>query len=847
MKYVFSAFIALVLVMNLSASAQKQIPPQLQGYWDFKADGRNGAVGMQVGTNYVELNNYMMTVDSINQSENEYKLYLTYKMREKTTDSHFSFSFKLQANDSALFCIPEGKISLRCRRYDRNPDIDYLPVSEYSKVIVGKWLDVNNTREPLAIEKGKLLFDGKRWNINWLGEYMKWEYRALIENNGEYRLVILVKQADNSWNITYNQNSSYYIPMNADLDKYAVLGNWYEPSKNEWTYGFFEEFAIYDGKFWEYKDLSIKKNKGTATLQNGNETLHLTLKKTDDSTLQIVSGKQNPITYKMAGRTLPHYKTADTTRFADNHFTRVDTAYITGYIRNRKNTKPFEISLHDVITEEQVSYYGDVDSVGRFQMKVPLYNSSRVFLDWKQMQQTDVLEPNEHYFLFYDENTKQTLYMGKNARIHNELATFDFSGIPSYYIQAGIKPLDFLAIRQQQYKKAKEYTNDIMKQMPNPSEKLRYFLANYAKYNIARDLMQFQYNLNQKDKEKLPDEYMEYVRDTMLANPVTPITLNSDFFIFMRDFMWYFNNQKENLSISSNDVIASMLKNGKLKLVKADSILVDLYTGNNFGFLFKADTVEQRKMSERYEEILKQNREQIDSETNRMLSEMRLNRNYETIKAVTSNKSIRDYYLASALYRTLDDERKPLDNELFNEMVSRIETPLFRDKILATQKFYTELSGKSIEYTESLKNTDHLKEAKDADALWKELISPYKGKIIYVDFWGTWCGACKMEMKYVADIKKQFVGKDVIFMYFANDSPEETWKKVINNYSLTGENSVHYRLPDEQQGMLERRFGINSFPTYLTIDRDGNVVDTKPPRPSYQGKIVDYLNSWLLK
>ncbi|MDD4636631.1 MAG: TlpA disulfide reductase family protein [Bacteroidales bacterium] len=759
---------ALVFVMNLSACASvpKEVPPQLHGYWQFKPDNQSGLFGMQVGPNYVEINNHMMTVDSINQSENEYTiLYLSNKKGE-----HLYFKIKQQANDSALFYTPDGKQPWRCKHFDRNPNIDYLPVSDYSKVIVGKWFD-NNSRKTLAIEKGKLLYDDKRWDINWLGASMKQEYHALIENKGEYRLIILVKQANNSWNLTFDNNSTAFLPMSDDVDKYAVFGNWYEPSKNEWTYGFFEQFAIYDGKFWTYKELTIKKNKGTATLQNGDETLQLTLTKTDDSTLLIVSGKQNAITYKLAGRTLPHYKTADATRFADNHFARVDTAYITGYIRNRKSAKPFEISLHGMFTDEDVSYYGDVDSIGRFQMKVPLYNSLMVSLVSLQMYQTDVLEPNEHYFLFYDENTKQTLYMGKNARIHNELAAFDFSGIRGYSIPAGIKPLDFLAMRQQQYKIAKEYTNDIMKQMPNPSEKLRYFLANYAKYNIAQDLMQFQYKSYRNTTEKLPDEYMDYVRDTMLANPVAPITLNSDFFIFMRDFMWYFKNQKVSLSLSADEVI----------------------------------------------------------------------------NAVTSDKIIHDYYLASELYKTLDNERKPLENELFNKMISRIKTPLFRDKILATQKFYTELPGKSLEYTESLKNTDHLKEAKDADALWKELISPYKGKIIYADFWGTWCGPCKMQMKYVADIKKQFIGKDVIFMYFANNSPEEGWKNVIKSYSLTGENIVQYRLPDQQQSMLERRFGVNSYPTYLLIDRDGNVVDTNPPRPSQQEQTVDYLNSWLLK
>jgi len=202
MKHIFSAFIALVLVLNLSASAQKQIPPQLHGYWQFKPDKQSGLFGMHIGPNYVEINSYIMMVDSINQSDNENtRLYLSNKKAGQVF-----FEIKLQANDSALF-LPDGKMTWRCKRYDRNPDIDYLPVSEYSKVIVGKWVDVNNTHEPLAIEKGKLLYEGKRWNIDWLGVSMKQEYHALIENKGEYRLIILVKQANNSWNLTFDNNS----------------------------------------------------------------------------------------------------------------------------------------------------------------------------------------------------------------------------------------------------------------------------------------------------------------------------------------------------------------------------------------------------------------------------------------------------------------------------------------------------------------------------------------------------------------------------------------------------------------------------------------------------------------
>ena len=42
-------------------------------------------------------------------------------------------------------------------------------------------------------------------------------------------------------------------------------------------------------------------------------------------------------------------------------------------------------------------------------------------------------------------------------------------------------------------------------------------------------------------------------------------------------------------------------------------------------------------------------------------------------------------------------------------------------------------------------------------------LAPHKGKVIYIDVWGSWCGPCREEMKHASAIKESLKGKDVVF------------------------------------------------------------------------------------
>lgn len=93
----------------------------------------------------------------------------------------------------------------------------------------------------------------------------------------------------------------------------------------------------------------------------------------------------------------------------------------------------------------------------------------------------------------------------------------------------------------------------------------------------------------------------------------------------------------------------------------------------------------------------------------------------------------------------------------------------------------------------------------------------YRGKVVLVDVWETWCGPCRIGHQKMAPMKKDFAGKDVVFVYLASESsPEATWKYMIAD--IPGE---HYRLSKEQAVAVRKQFDISGVPTYIIFDRSG--------------------------
>lgn len=201
----------------------------------------------------------------------------------------------------------------------------------------------------------------------------------------------------------------------------------------------------------------------------------------------------------------------------------------------------------------------------------------------------------------------------------------------------------------------------------------------------------------------------------------------------------------------------------------------------------------------------------------------------------------------------------PVKKALLYEQMASIEAgdfwrPYPADVVEHYRARYRELTGDSTSFFPVTVNKENLLsegysndlilEGLDGEQVaFEQVLRKYRGKVIYVDLWASWCAPCRGGMPAAKRLREAYKGSDVVFIYLAvNDTPP-AWRSAVKSCQ-TDYLGVNFRVLNAEDCQFLKEIKHTKIPQMLLYDRNGKLIDADAPRAE-SGKIRTAIDTLL--
>ncbi len=464
--------------------------------------------------------------------------------------------------------------------------------------------------------------------------------------------------------------------------------------------------------------------------------------------------------------------------------------------------KVFEIDLVSSFGKYHTAF---IDDGGSFKIEFKKAFSSDVYLMYGNLI-TIFIGAGDSVYVEFDAdeylkaneenryNPKSLKFSGSNKQINEEIKIFGSllnkrtKMLEDYNNEKTMLPEDYLSY----LKKNKTNQSQILDSLIHSVECSKEFIkwANFEiDYRFASMLFHYTWfypDANNKGKHKfevidIPESFYHSIKDIPIDNKTAII--NTNYFRFLHEYF-----------LTNTDLYSEVFRNNlesRGKFAKSDSFQV--------AFEALLRTIKKDYKGIAYEILISQKLFAL------MDSYKRLDV-FETLYPNYKNKLRSDF--CDVLYEKYSElklkEQNTIENESLSKQNNNIETV--------------------------------------ANNMLDEIIEKNKGKVLYIDFWATWCGPCLIEFENSKSVAKIFENKNIEFVYLCVKSEKENWEEKLREYKLTGS---QYLLNDSEYDILSQKFQVVGIPHYVLIDKNGKVIDGNAPHPSNRDELINLINKYL--